>query len=89
MYVNKTLIIGTIIIIAAGSYSALAQATAAKKQVNLTRVFVGGYLVAIILAIADLFTPLRGVATAFLWLAVTSALFVIIPDVAARIQKRG
>lgn len=91
MHVNKTIIIGTIIIIVGGVYTTAANAAKGSKGQDtlVTRVLIGGYLVAIVLSIADLFAPLQALASAFLMLAVTTTLFAVLPDLAQRIQKRS
>lgn len=91
MHINKTIIIGTIIIITGGVYTTAVNTQKGGKGANtlVTRVLIGGYLVAIVLSIADLFAPLQAVASAFLMLAVVTTLFVVLPDLLQRVQKRN
>lgn len=85
--VNRPIIISVMILMAAGTYRAflVTRDPTAKHATTITRILVGGYVLAIIASILDLVTPLGArLASLLLALAVTSAAVAILPDLISR-----
>ena len=105
MGVNKTIIVSVIIIMASGLYTVLlskqhasglagaAQNAAHPDQTRsktVTRVVVGAYLLGIVVSVVDLLGgPFGHVAGMMLLVAVATALYAIIPDIAQRMGQHN
>lgn len=91
-HVNGRIIVSVLILMAAGVYRfrVMGQRTAAGRQITITRILVGGYVLAIVASIIDLAGGGIGtVAGLILALAVMTALFLVIPDLFSRISQRN
>lgn len=92
--VNGKIVVSVVIIMAAGVYRILVVKSATKdpnssSSTNLTRIIVGGYILAIVASIIDLIGgPGAVVAGLLLALAVTTALYAVLPDLFQRINTR-
>lgn len=87
---NRQIITSVLIIMAAGAYRVLVVRPAPGKQtLTVTRVLVGGYMLAIFAAIIDLVGGLGAQLSALLLgLAVMTALFAVIPDLFSRFSSK-
>lgn len=89
MQVNRQIVISSLLIIAVGAYSAFVMKKTTTYRTTLTRIMVGGSVLAIVAAIVDMISPQAGVlAGGLMWLALFSAALTIIPDVFSRIAGR-
>lgn len=89
--INGRIITSVLILTAAGIYRfrVMGQKTAAGRQITITRILVGGYILAIVASIIDLAGGQVGaIAGLLLALALLTALFTILPDLFARIGMR-
>lgn len=86
---NTTIIASTLLIVAAGSYHILFSKTSGNTATLLTRVFVGGYLLALIASFFDLIGFGVGqVAGWILMLAVGVSVLTVMTDIVNRIQTQ-
>lgn len=84
--VNGRIVVSVVILMAAGVYRILVAKT---SSATITRVIVGGYLLALVASIIDLVGgPGAAIAGLLLPLAVVTVLFAIIPDLFSRITAR-
>jgi hypothetical protein len=88
--VNRQIVTSVLIIMGAGAYRVLVIKPApGKHTLTLTRVIVGGYMLAIIASIIDLVGGLGAqLSNMLLGLAVMTALFAVIPDLFSRFSQR-
>lgn len=88
---NRQIITSVLIIMAAGTYRVLlVRPTGGKQTLTVTRVLVGGYMLAIIASIIDLVGGLGAQLSGMLLaLAVMTALFAVLPDLFSRFSKKG
>lgn len=91
--VNRTIIVSTVLIMATGAYRVfLVKPTGAdgtSRTATLTRVIVGGYVLAIIASVIDLVGgPASQVAGLLLALAIMTAAYAVLPDLFSRISTR-
>ncbi len=92
--INGRIVVSTLILMAAGAYRVLlvdksASAGGGKAGVTITRVLVGGYILALVVSIIDLVGgPASTMAGLLMALAVTTALYAVIPDLFHRITQR-
>lgn len=92
--INGRIVVSTLVLMAAGAYRVLLvdKSQGAKNSgasVTITRVLVGGYILALVVSIIDLVGgPASTLAGLLMALAVTTALYAVIPDLFARITKR-
>lgn len=79
MQVNRTIIIAAVLLIATGAYQVLWSRTHGQPSgVTLTRVIIGGYMLALIASIVDLVSPTIGyLAGLVMLLAVTTVALTI------------
>ena len=93
MGVNKSIIVSVIIIMASGLYSVLViqrSTDPSKRSSTVTKVVVGAYLLGIVVSLVDLLGgPFAHVGSMMLLVAVATALYAIIPDIAQRMGQRG
>lgn len=94
-HVNGRIVVATIILMGAGVYRVLVVKSATKapndtRSTTITRVIVGGYILAVFASIIDLVGgPASTIAGLLMMLAVMTALYAIIPDLFSRFSKRG
>lgn len=94
-HVNGRIVVATIILMGAGVYRVLVVKSATRapndtRSTTVTRVIVGGYILAIFASIIDLVGgPASTIAGLLMMLAVATALYAIIPDLFSRFSKRG
>lgn len=93
MHVNRTIIVSTIIIMTAGLVNVLIIKNPAKQTTGhartVTRVVVGGYVLAIVVSLIDLLGgPFAHVGGMMLMVAVATAFFAIYPVVGALISTQ-
>lgn len=91
MHVNKPVVVATIVLIATGVYTVklMKPDGSGTRGRTITRVLVGGYLLAIIASIVDLVGgPAAAVASGLMMLAVAAALFAVLPDLLARLPAQ-
>lgn len=86
-HLNGRIIVSVIILMAAGAYRVLVvKQKGVQGKVTLTRILVGGYILAIVASIIDLIGgPASTVAGLLMALAVMTALYAVIPDLFQRI----
>lgn len=94
MHVNRPIVIGAFLLMAAGAYNVLViQRTGnAKPAITgpLTHVLVGGFILAFVVSLVDLVGgPVGAVGGMLIMLAVITAALLIIPDLSKRLQARG
>lgn len=78
MQVNRTIIIAAMLLTATGAYQVLWSRSHGQQSVTLTRVIIGGYMLAVIASIVDLVSPTIGyVAGLVMLLAVTTVALTI------------
>ena len=91
MGVNKTIIVSVLIIMATGIYTVLVikHGASASRSSSVTKVVVGAYLLGLVVSLVDLLGgPFGHVGNMLLLVAVATALYAIIPDIAQRMQQR-
>lgn len=82
MGLNRKVIIGVVILMVGGAYQVLV----AKKGGSLTKVIVGGYVLAIIASVVDLAGgPGSQIAGLLIALAVGTVAFAVLPDLMKRL----
>lgn len=93
---NGRIVVGVLILMAAGTYRVLVinhpagNSPKTTQGATVTRVIVGGYILAIVASIIDLVGgPASTVAGLLLALAVMTALYAVIPDLFQRITSRS
>lgn len=100
MGINKTIIVSVVIIMAAGLYTVLVinregvtkggMDLAGRTNSTVTKVIVGAYLLGIVVSVVDLLGgPFAHVGSLMLLLAVATALYAIIPDIANKLGQRN
>ena len=85
--VNRPIVISVVILMAAGAYRVLVVKPDPKTRpgVTLTRVLIGGYILAVIASVLDLVSGVGSqIAGMLLGLAVTSAMLAVLPDLLSR-----
>lgn len=97
-HVNGRIIVATVVLMGAGVYRVLVvnkPATGntsdpnAKRSVTITRVLVGGYMLAVVASIIDLVGgPASTIAGLLMGLAVMTALYAVLPDLFQRFAAR-
>ena len=90
--VNRQIVVSVLILMSAGAYRVLVVHPDPKTRpgVTLTRVLIGGYVLAIIASIVDLVSGVGSqIAGLLLGLAVTSALLAVLPDLVSRLAGGG
>ena len=91
MGVNKKIIVAVLIIMASGLYTVLVihNGSDPKRSSTVTKVVVGAYILGIVVSLVDLLGgPFGQVANALLLVALATALYAVIPDLAQRFQQR-
>ena len=89
--VNRQIVTSVLILMAAGAYRVLLakKDPKAKPGLSLTRVLIGGYVLAIIASIIDLVSGVGSqIAGLLLGLAVTSSLIAVLPDLISRFSPK-
>jgi hypothetical protein len=85
--VNGKIIVSVVILMAAGVYRI--KLAKPSSSTNVTRVIVGGYILAILASVIELVAgPVAPVAGMLLALAVGTALYAVLPDLLSRINTR-
>ena len=85
---NRTIIAGTLIIMASGAYHYFVNG-GAKSNTTLTRIIVGGYMLGLIASLFDLIGLGVGqVAGWILMLAMGVAIFTVLTDLGPRLAKK-
>lgn len=98
-HINGRIIVATLVLMGAGVYRVLVVNKPAKgntsdpnskRSVTITRVLVGGYMLAIVASVIDLVGgPASTIAGLLMMLAVMSALYAVLPDLFGRLGARG
>ena len=89
MQVNRQIVISSFLIIAVGFYSSFVMKKTTTYRTTITRIMVGGSLLALVAAIVDMISPQAGqLAGGLMWLALFSAALTILPDLFSRIAGR-
>lgn len=98
MPVNKTIVVSVLIIMASGLYTVMvihpgstiggfAGAALGERRKTVTKVVVGAYILGIVVSLVDLLGgPFAHVGAMMLLVAVATALYAIIPDIAQRLN---
>ena len=91
--VNRQIVTSVLILMAAGAYRVFVVQKPdpkAKPGVSLTRVLIGGYVLAIIASVVDLVSGVGAqISGLLLGLAVTSSLIAVLPDLVSRLAGGG
>lgn len=84
---NRQIVISAVVIVAAGAYHLYVGTS--NNKTTLTRIVIGGYLLALIASAFDLVGgPFTRVLGAIMVLAAGTAAATVLPDLASRIQGR-
>lgn len=86
MNVNRTIVVATVLIVAAGAYNVIV-VQKNHARTTITRIIVGGYMLAILTAVIDLLTGGRStpVTGGLLMVAVGTIILTILPDLLGRL----
>lgn len=90
MHANKTIVLAAVLLTATGAYQVLySRLTGKNTGPTLTRVVVGGYMLAVIASVVDLISPSAGyVAGLLMMLALTTVALTIAGNLGSLFAKK-